>query len=87
MNIQSDLEEMRFANDPEGSRQTINTWVSEQTNNKIPELLGDGTVNTNTVLVIVNAIYFLGTWQDQFNEEYTRPGDFTLSNGEVRQVY
>jgi len=85
-NYQSDLEELSFASDPEGSRETINTWVSEQTNNKIPELLGDGTVNPDTVMVIVNAIYFLATWQHQFDEQFTVSGTFTVAEGEDRQV-
>jgi len=85
-NYQSELEEVSFASDPEGSRETINSWVSEQTNDKIPELLGDGTVNTNTVLVIVNAIYFLATWQDQFLAEHTAMDTFTVSEGDERQV-
>jgi len=83
---QSDLEEVGFASDPESARDTINTWVSDQTNDRIPEVLGDGTVNSDTVLVIVNAIYFLATWETQFAEALTAPGDFTVADGDVRQV-
>ena len=46
------------------ARQTINDWVSQQTNDKIKELLPQGMLDELTRLVLVNAIYFKGEWQD-----------------------
>src|SRR5690606_1411655 len=55
-----------FVEDAEGSRQTINDWVSEQTQELIPELLPAGFIKGNTVLVLTNALYFKARWQRIF---------------------
>ena len=53
------LERLDFAQS-EVARQTINTWVEEQTNQKIKDIIRSGMINTLTVMVLVNAIYFKG---------------------------
>ncbi len=50
----------------ETARQTINGWVSQQTQDKIKDLLPPQMLNEFTRLVLVNAIYFKGEWQDPF---------------------
>jgi serine protease inhibitor len=52
------LERVDFAGDAEGARGTINTWVESQTNSKIKDMLPNGSVDSLTRLVLVNAIYF-----------------------------
>ena len=47
-----------FAKSPEESRVTINNWVSDQTNNRINDLLPQGSIDNLTRLVLTNAIYF-----------------------------
>ena len=47
----------------DSARTAINRWVREQTIGNIPELLPTGSVTPLTVLVITNAIYFLGKWE------------------------
>nr|XP_004654862.1 serpin B8 isoform X2 [Jaculus jaculus] len=69
---QAGLEELSFARDTEGSRRHINDWVMEKTEGKISELLGPGTVHPLTKLVLVNAMYFKGKWNEQFDRKYTR---------------
>lgn len=61
---------------PEESRQTINTWVGDQTNQKIPNLLPQGSITSDTRLVLTNAIYFLGAWQTEFDASLTRNKSF-----------
>ena len=39
---------------------------------KISEILGAGTVGPLTKLVLVNAIYFKGKWNEQFDRKHTR---------------
>ena len=68
-----------FAGDPEGMRTAINAWVSERTNDLIPELFPDGSINPATVLVLVNALYFKGLWALPFNAPQT--GRFTTGSG------
>ncbi len=64
----------------EAARQTINGWVSQQTQDKIKELLPDGMLDEFTRLVLVNAIYFKGEWQGPF-EDGTNDAPFTLLDG------
>ena len=53
-----------FVRETEKSRQTINTFIEEQTNNKIKDLIPQGILDASTVLVLTNAIYFKGTWSN-----------------------
>jgi len=77
------VENMDFVNKTEQSRQTINKWVEDQTNDRIKELIKEGILSPLTRLVLTNAIYFKGDWEYQFDEEYTSEMDFTASNGSV----
>ncbi len=66
---------------PAESRSTINQWVSDQTRALIPELLPEGFITGDTVLVLTDAIYFKAQWQQVFGKygESTQP--FTLLDG------
>jgi serpin B len=75
-----------FIGNPEGSRQAINDWVAEQTNQKIIDLLGPNSITTNTRVVLTNTIYFIASWIHTFEEEQTADTNFTLLSGEVVQV-
>ena len=69
------IEGLNFG-ESEEAREVINTWVSGQTDKRIPELIPDGILNDLTFLVIVNAIYFKGQWAKQFKEESTKKETF-----------
>jgi len=75
-----------YARDPEGSRQTINSWVEDKTEDKIKDLIPPGILNPDTVLVLTNAIYFKGTWVLQFDPKDTIDEDFTTSAGQIVKV-
>jgi serpin B len=62
----------------EASRQTINQWVSDQTEGKIKDLLPQGSVNELTRMVLTNAIYFNAAWASQFEKALTQNGPFHL---------
>lgn len=66
-----------FVHDPDGARQEINDWVSEQTQDKIKDLLPPGSIDELTRLVLTNAIYFKAAWAQPFSEEVTQDGTFT----------
>ena len=51
---------------PATSRETVNAWVSDQTQGRIPDLLPDGAINANTTMVLTNAVYFEASWQPEF---------------------
>ncbi|XP_052585284.1 serpin B9-like [Peromyscus californicus insignis] len=82
----SELEQLSFAKAAEESRKHINTWVSEQTEGKIPELLSGDSVDSKTRLVLVNALYFKGKWQKEFDKERTREMPFKINQREKRPV-
>ncbi len=63
---------------------TINEWVNANTNGKIEKIVDR--INPQTLLFLINAIYFKGNWQDEFDESMTRPGIFHLSDGSEKQV-
>ena len=77
-----ELKRLDFAGSPEPSRIHINEWVSNETESKIPELLGEGTIDHNTIMVVVNAIYFKGTWKREFNESLTEDNMFYGQNAD-----
>ncbi|XP_048655922.1 serpin B6-like isoform X2 [Marmota marmota marmota] len=83
---QAEMEELDFLNATEESRKHINTWVAKKTEDKITELLSPGSLNTNTKLVLVNAIYFKGNWDKQFDKELTQERPFKVSKNEEKPV-
>ena len=63
---------------------TINQWVNDNTNSKIPKILDE--IEANAVLFLINAIYFKGSWQTEFDPSKTHDGPFHLVNGSTKQV-
>ncbi|HVP57285.1 MAG TPA: serpin family protein [bacterium] len=59
---------------------TINAWVSQKTNGKITEIV-DNPINPYTVMFLINAIYFKGTWTYEFDSDLTKDDQFTLPGG------
>ncbi|OVE81006.1 hypothetical protein BVY03_04940 [bacterium K02(2017)] len=72
--------------DPSGSTSTINKTVSDQTNERIPDLLPDGFITPDTVMVLTTAIYLKMLWAQQFDKSLTSAGAFTLVNGQEIEV-
>lgn len=70
-----------FAKAPETARITINRWVSDQTEEKIQDLLPSGSITSSTVLVLTNAIYFSASWHYPFDEKLTQDSTFHLLDG------
>jgi len=68
-----------FAKEAEKSRQTINTFIEEQTDNKIKDLIPQGVLDASTRLILTNAIYFKGTWTWEFDKSDTREQDFRIT--------
>jgi serpin B len=69
---------------PTASR-TINDWVREGTRGRITEIVPDR-IDPRTVMYLINAIYFKGSWSDPFDPKLTRAAPFTLPGGGTRQV-
>lgn len=75
-----------FVGATEESRGTINKWVEDKTNDKIKNLLPQGSLTPLTRLVLTNAIYFKGTWIKQFDKSQTKDGDFRVSSTSTIKV-
>ncbi|MFH1391972.1 MAG: serpin family protein [Candidatus Diapherotrites archaeon] len=75
-----------FSTKTEESRVTINNWVEGQTNDKIKDLIPEGAITRDTRLVLTNAIYFKGTWLEQFDEKNTSEQNFRVSAGQTVKV-
>jgi serpin B len=75
-----------FAGEPEPSRHTINQWVEDQTQDKIKDLLPQGAITPDTTVVLTNAIYFRGSWYQEFDEKLTAPGPFFRLDGSTVTV-
>ncbi|XP_006115619.1 serpin B10 isoform X2 [Pelodiscus sinensis] len=75
-----------FIKAAEQVRKEINSWAESQTEGKIQNLLPKGAVHANTVLVLVNAIYFKGKWKKRFLNENTSEHLFRLSKTKTKLV-
>ncbi|MFC5800171.1 serpin family protein [Streptomyces formicae] len=65
----------------------IDRWASDRTEGRIPAIARDlGLPSADTVLVLLNAVYFLGTWTVRFDTEATREEPFTLTDGRSAAV-
>jgi serpin B len=73
------LRTVDFVGATEAARTTINTWVEQQTRDKIKELLKPGILTPRTRLVLTNAIYFKGQWETAFEKKQTQDAPFTLA--------
>uniref|UniRef100_UPI00398EBEA3 leukocyte elastase inhibitor-like n=1 Tax=Pristiophorus japonicus TaxID=55135 RepID=UPI00398EBEA3 len=82
----ADMSGVDFRTAADKERQVINKWVEAQTEGKIENLLTQGSVDSNTTLVLVNAIYFKGSWAEKFNEQRTTEMPFRLNKNESRPV-
>lgn len=77
-NYGAGLQLLDFQAAPEEARVTINDWVSEQTEEKIQDLIPSGAIDPLTRLVLTNAIYFNAAWTFPFEESATQDDTFTL---------
>jgi serpin B len=80
-NYGAGLRILDFVTEPEKSRVTINEWVSDQTEDRIKDLIPQGAIDVLTRLVLTNAIYFNAAWEYPFDEDMTADGPFYLLDG------
>ncbi|XP_072941006.1 antichymotrypsin-2-like [Epargyreus clarus] len=72
--------------DNERAANEVNSWVEDQTNHRIKNLIDPGTINYKTVAMLVNALYFKGAWKYPFTELSTRGQDFYVTKTETTRV-
>jgi serpin B len=80
------LEPVDFKNAAEPARLRINSWVEEKTARRIKDLLPPRSVQSETRLVLVNAVTFVADWQTPFEKQSTFPASFTPAAHAPKQV-
>ncbi|MCI0390049.1 MAG: serpin family protein [Acidobacteria bacterium] len=63
---------------------TINRWVDTNTKGKINKIVDQ--IDPNQVMFLINAVYFKGQWQKQFEKKLTQTRPFHLLGGQQKQV-
>ena len=86
LNYGAGLRTLDFAGEPEESRMIINAWVEDETEDRIMELLPKTSIRSNSLMVLVNAIYFNAAWEKKFQKANTRDADFTTAAGDAVSV-
>ncbi|KAL0840511.1 hypothetical protein ABMA28_015740 [Loxostege sticticalis] len=74
----SGVQNVDFAKNVEAAA-TINAWVEDNTNKRIKDLVSPDSLDESTRAVLVNAIYFKGSWADKFDKALTQDKDFYVT--------
>ncbi|EOA97657.1 Ovalbumin, partial [Anas platyrhynchos] len=80
------LESISFQTAADQARELINSWVESQTNGIIKNILQPSSVDSQTTMVLVNAIYFKGMWEKAFKDEDTQAMPFRMTEQESKPV-
>lgn len=67
----------------DAARTRINGWVDGVTHHRISEILPAGAIDASTDIVLVNAMYFLASWETTFEESRTTDDFFRAPGGRV----
>ncbi|MCH5188790.1 MAG: serpin family protein [Oscillospiraceae bacterium] len=60
----------------------INAWSAEKTNGKIPTIINE----PYFAAALINAVYFNGLWQHDFDEADTEKAGFTQADGSLKET-
>ncbi|AJR04966.1 hypothetical protein AW14_13210 [Siansivirga zeaxanthinifaciens CC-SAMT-1] len=75
----SDFKQTNFANTALAVTD-INRWVSDKTNQRITDMVNPSDINSETKLMISNAVYFKGEWRTKFEKLRTAQSTFFTDN-------
>jgi serine protease inhibitor len=78
----AEVSELNF-NQPSAAA-TINNWVSKSTHGKIEKIVDQ--ISPDTLLFLINAIYFKGSWSEKFDAALTKENSFTLGSGATKRL-
>ncbi|XP_029955715.1 serpin B6-like isoform X2 [Salarias fasciatus] len=81
----AELEPVDFKGNAETERVNINSWVEKQTQDKIKNLLAEGSLISTTKLMLINAVYFKNLWEKKFEVEETET-EFKITATDTRRV-
>lgn len=74
----SEVEEIKFDDNVKAAA-IINSWANEKTHGKIQNIISDGFLDEKLEMIMINAIYFNGTWSKRFKEKDTKQEPFYLN--------
>ncbi len=63
---------------------TINGWIKSKTSGMIEKMIDS--IDPNTVMYLINAVYFKGQWMYKFDPKNTFSGSFKALNGQTQTV-
>ena len=66
------------------SAQQVNNWCDEKTHGKISKIIDE--LDSAIQMILLNAVYFKGTWKNTFNEKVTEKKDFYNKGIEIKQI-
>lgn len=75
-----------FRGHADQAREEINAWVEKKTEDRIKDLLPSSSVSATTRMVLVNAVYFLGKWEEEFEKKATEDRPFQKADGTETKV-
>ena len=81
-----EVKPQNYKQNAEKARLLINHWVEEKTQDRIRDILQEGSLNSDTRLVLVNAIYFKAAWAYPFPEKETKNDFFYSSPNKAKLV-
>ncbi|HKP84583.1 MAG TPA: serpin family protein [Blastocatellia bacterium] len=70
--------------DDPGAPAVINRWVSDKTKGKIDKIVDQ--IGPDSILFLINAIYFKGAWAKEFDKAKTKEDTFTLASGAQKRL-
>ena len=76
---EANLKQVDFRTHADTARTEINDWVDHKTKGKITDLIQPGVLGSATRLVLVNAIYFKGSWTRKFDKHATTKAPFSVT--------
>jgi serpin B len=74
--LDAQIQEEDFEHQLEQTRQHINKFIADKTENKIPELFKKDSLRENNKIVLANAVYLKAAWQHAFNKQQTKQQPF-----------
>lgn len=77
----SEVVPIDFRADPTAAVLKVNKWVEDHTDGLIDKALGE--LTDDVVMLLINAIYFKGTWMTAFDEKLTENKPFFAPSGTV----
>ena len=82
----ADIHVLDFVEKRQNATDVINEWVSTQTQDRIRNLFHADAIDSNVILLLINAIFFKGWWRFDFDPKDTRSGQFRINDNDMQEM-